>query len=145
MGAASLNFLSLLAAARKGGAFKQDLGAAWSDAKAAFTEKPIIRNVGGIEPVHVGQAGERAAGISGNKYKIKINGRSRIPDGLTEKTLTEVKNVKSLSYTRQLRDFADYAKREGLNFELVVRQTTKLSGPLNNAILNGEIILRYLR
>jgi hypothetical protein len=33
-------------------------------------------------------------------------------------TLGEVKNVSSLSYTNQLRDFAAYAKQEGLTFNL---------------------------
>jgi hypothetical protein len=41
----------------------------------------------------------------------------------------EVKNVGSLSYTRQIRDFVAYAKQNGLRFELTVRQSTKLSRP----------------
>jgi len=82
--------------------------------------------------------------LTGNKTKIAINGRNRIPDGLNGTTLTEVKNVANMSYTRQLRDFADYAGQNGLVYELYVRPTTKLSGPLLEAIENGTIILKHI-
>lgn len=60
---------------------------------------------GGAGPVRVGQAGEdavRGAYDIGDKVPIRVAGRGRIPDGLTPSTLSEVKNVASLSYTRQL-------------------------------------------
>ena len=53
----------------------------------------------------------------------------------------EVKNVSSLSYTSQLRDFAAYAKQEGLQFNLYVRGSTQLSEPLREAVKNGTINL----
>jgi hypothetical protein len=53
----------------------------------------------------------------------------------------EIKNVGSLSYTNQLRDFVLYAKQHGLRFELTVRQGTQLSGPLQQAVDAGDIIL----
>lgn len=99
---------------------------------------------GGASPVRVGQAGERVVGNIGQKTKIVVNGRGRIPDGLTHTTLSEVKNLKSLSYTRQLRDFSDYARQNGLDFELYIRSDTKLSGPLLDAADRGDIILKII-
>ena len=90
----------------------------------------------------LGKAGEKAVcklKDIGSKQKIKINGRNRIPDGLTDDTLSEVKNVESLSYTQQLQDFADYAAQEDLDFDLYVRPDTYLSGPLFDAEAAGDI------
>lgn len=87
-----------------------------------------------------GEAAVRGAYEIGEKAKLTINGRARIPDGLIpEKSLSEVKNVEKLSYTRQLRDYSDYAKSQNLRFDLYTRPTTQLSGPLKQAILNGDI------
>ena len=41
-----------------------------------------------------------------------------------------MKNVESLSLTRQLLDFADYAVQEKLNFNLYVKEGAHLSEPL---------------
>jgi hypothetical protein len=65
----------------------------------------------------------------------------RIPDELNATTLGEVKNVGSLSYTSQLRDFAAYAQQNGLAFNLYVRGSTTFSGPLQQAIDSGQINL----
>ncbi len=95
----------------------------------------------------IGRAGEDAVSAAydiGKKQKFSINGRNRIPDGVTSTTLSEVKNVKSLSYTKQLRDFADIAKQQGLKYDLYVRPSTKLSGPLSQAIENGVINLKFI-
>jgi hypothetical protein len=102
-----------------------------------FTPKPTTK----------GRVGEVLSGLTGDKTKILINGRNRIPDGLTGTTLTEVKNVANLSYTRQLRDFADYARANNLSFELFVPQNTArfgLSGPLRDAIKRGDIVLKTI-
>ena len=88
---------------------------------------------GGKASVLKGQQGERIVRKLydiGEKRLIKINGRNRIPDGLTKTTLSEVKNVESLSLTRQLLDFADYAVQEKLNFNLYVKEGAHLSEPL---------------
>ena len=58
--------------------------------------------------------------------------------------LSEVKNVGSLSYTEQLRDFAAHASAKGLRFDLWVRPGTELSGPLLEAIESGAINKRYI-
>ena len=85
-------------------------------------------------PNSMGQAGERLAHINPKaKTTIRINGRNRIPDKLTKRTLTEVKNVKYISNTRQLRDFADYADIYGLKKILYVRPNTRVASSLIRA------------
>jgi hypothetical protein len=100
-----------------------------------------------VSPNALGRAGEaavRGAFNIGDKTKILINGRTRIPDGLTNRVLSEVKNVKSLSFTRQLRDFADFAGKNNLRFDLFVRPNTQMSGPLMEAVEQGVINLRFI-
>ena len=95
----------------------------------------------------MGQAGEaavRGAVDIGPKVPIAVGGRVRIPDGLTSTVLSEVKNVGSLSYTQQLRDFASYARANGLRFDLWVRPTTQLTGPLSQEVASGAINLRII-
>jgi hypothetical protein len=98
----------------------------------------------------MGRAGEEAAGIIKNAERIgsaTSTAAFRVPDALDHaaRTIGEVKNVGSLSYTNQLRDFASYASSKGYTFELWVRPTTQLSGPLQQAVSNGEIMLRLLK
>jgi hypothetical protein len=52
--------------------------------------------------------------------------------------------VGSLSYTQQLREFAAYARANGLRFDLWVRPTTQLSAPLEQEVANGAINLRFI-
>ena len=85
----------------------------------------------------------RSVADIGPKVAIDVAGRTRIPDGLTS-TVLSVKNVSSLSYTQQLRDFAAHASANGLRFDLWVRPTTQLSGPLAQEVANGAINLRYI-
>jgi hypothetical protein len=80
----------------------------------------------------------------GRKTAIDIGGRTRIPDGLTSKALTEIKNVGRLSYTSQLRDYTNFAQQTGREFNLFVRPTTQLSGPLQEAIGAGDINLFFI-
>ena len=78
---------------------------------------------------------------------VYIQITSRVPDVLNHsaKIIGEVKNVGSLSYTSQLKDYAAYAAQNGYTFELTVRSTTQLSGPLQQAVSNGSIVLRFLQ
>jgi hypothetical protein len=95
----------------------------------------------------LGIAGERAAGITEKKSHIRLpGGKIRVPDSVdtTRGVLTEVKNVRSLNFTSQLRDYSNFAQSQGLRFELYVRSNTKLSRPLQNAINQGTIIRRNI-
>jgi hypothetical protein len=86
-----------------------------------------------------GEAAVRAAVDIGPATRITVNGATRIPDGLTASVLSEVKNVGSLSYTQQLRDFAAFAQQTGRRFDLYVRPGTQLSGPLLDAEARGLV------
>ena len=96
----------------------------------------------------LGQAGEDAVGITGPKTGITIpgSGITRFPDQLTSTTLTEVKNVQNLSFTQQLRDYSAYVQQNPqLTFELWVRPSTQLSGPLLQARDAGLIVIKYIQ
>ena len=94
----------------------------------------------------MGIQGEQAAQICKNTQRIpSLTGSAsyRIPDVLNraEGVLGEVKNVGSLSYTSQLLDFSAFAQQEGLQFQLTVRPTTRLLGPLQQEIDSGRVTL----
>ncbi len=97
----------------------------------------------------LGSEGELAANILKNTERIpSLTGTAayRIPDVLSQEAgiIGEVKNVANLSYTNQLRDFAMYAQQNGYQFQLFVRPTTVLSGPLQAEIQGGNIVLQFL-
>ncbi len=93
----------------------------------------------------IGRLGEERSGID-QSAKIRIPSASRtavyrIPDDLTSSTLMEIKNVAYQSLTAQLRDFLSYAAATGRDFIFVTRESTKLSGPLQDLVNSGRIIL----
>ena len=99
----------------------------------------------------IGEAGEAAVRASfdiGKKegFRIAETGKLRIPDGVnrTLGTLSEVKNVKSLSLTSQIRDFISISKANDLKFVLYVREDTKLSKPLLEARERGDVIIKFI-
>jgi RHS repeat-associated protein len=99
---------------------------------------------GGAEAVRKGQAGEAAVRAKvdiGPKTAIEVNGRARIVDGLTDTTVTEVKNVKYQGWTKQLQDSSDFAKETGRNFTLRVAPEARLSGPLLDAEYEEKVII----
>ncbi len=92
----------------------------------------------------VGKTGEKLVKGIGPKGRIpSLTGTAkyRIPDGLTATTLSEIKNVKHLNYTSQLKDFHLFAKSQNpaLRFDLYTRSTTTFSSSLKNLFNNGEI------
>jgi hypothetical protein len=96
----------------------------------------------------LGALAERVQGVKVPKISVKIPGSAtlRVPDVLdqTAKRLIEIKNVGRLNYTRQLRDYALWCQENGYKFYLYARKSTKFSAPLQEAIDNGIIKLRYL-
>ena len=114
---------------------------------------PVLPNFGAATRAArtLGRAGEEAAGIVRNTKRIdSLTGTAafRVPDVLDEAAMIigDVKNVGRLSFTRQLRDFTAFAKARDFTFELTVRagDGTRLSGPLQQAIDAGDIVLRQL-
>lgn len=58
--------------------------------------------------------------------------------------LQEVKNVKRLSLTSQLRDSMQLARKMGFRMELYIRPNTYLSKPLKQAIKKFGIKIKHL-
>jgi hypothetical protein len=111
------------------------------EASAIAEEAPLVL------ARRLGREGEAAAGIKHNTRRIdSITGSKpfRVPDGLTGTTLSEVKNVASLSFTKQIQDSLYYALTRNLEFELFVRESTKLAKPLRDVIDAGFITLKTL-
>ena len=79
----------------------------------------------------LGKEGEDLAGITAKKTKITVNGRTRFPDAITEDVVKEVKNVKYQGFTKQLKDYIQWANDNGRRVELYVRPNggTTLSKP----------------
>jgi RHS repeat-associated protein len=95
----------------------------------------------------LGAAGEAAVGLARNTTRIPSltrPGTYRIPDGLSPGVISEVKNVAQQGLTRQLRDYMTHAQANGMRFDLYVRRTTELTRPLQNAVQQGLINLRYI-
>lgn len=100
-------------------------------------------------PQALGKIGEIASGLEKNTERIPSvsnTAKYRIPDGLNHasKTISEVKNVGYQSLTNQLRDSLSYAQSRGYRFDLYIRPDTKLSGPLQQVINSGQIIIKNL-
>ncbi len=100
----------------------------------------------------VGRAGEdfiKAGGWKiGNRGYFVVNMRKRVSDGLTEDVLSEIKNVRRLSLTLQLRDYLKYAEENELIMQVFVREGegTVLSKALLELEEKGAIkILRVIR
>lgn len=109
--------------------------------KAALSGPSLARRLGNV--------GESAANIIKNTERIpSLTGTAnyRIPDVLDRAAgvIGEVKNVQNLSYTSQIRDFVSYGQQSGLRFELIVRPTTQITAPLQEAVSQGNIFLRFL-
>ena len=73
---------------------------------------PIVNHSFVPKPTTLGKVGEFLAGISSDAVKqaVRIGGRIRKPDFLSNSLLKEVKNVKYQAYTKQLSDYLHYAK-----------------------------------
>ena len=94
----------------------------------------------GVEPNNAGKIGEARAGIEKNTKKVNVDGRNRIPDEITDTTITEVKNVKYQHLSTQLKDDLALAAKDGKDVRLVTRTDTKISKPLQAKIDEGLII-----
>jgi RHS repeat-associated protein len=118
-----------------------DLNGEMMPGGSARTLTPIQRaRALGIE----GETSVRGAHDIGARRAITVNGRLRVPDGLTGSTLSEVKNTGYQSFTLQLRDYTFFGSQNGLRVELYVRGETILSGPLQRAIERGDLYIKLI-
>lgn len=102
----------------------------------------LISKMSGVRKM--GLAGEAAVDFPHNNTRIvSLTGTAsyRIPDGLTSTVLSEVKNVSKLNLTNQIRDFTAYSNAKNLEFNLYVRESTQISGPLQSFIEDHGINL----
>jgi hypothetical protein len=100
----------------------------------------------------LGEAGEafvaEATGLLKNaEESFVIAGRLRFPDFLdaANRLLIESKNVAYQAFTAQIRDYLQISQDLGYKMWLWIRPDTILSGPLQQQILNGDIILQYFK
>ncbi len=96
----------------------------------------------------VGKIGEKLSRLPKNTKHIDSLSKTakyRIPDYLDKanKIIGDVKNVKKLSYTSQLKDFMLYAEKHGYTYVLKIRKTTQLSSTLKSLVDAGKIVLLY--
>jgi RHS repeat-associated protein len=83
---------------------------------------------------------DRVYGLGDRNVSVNVNGRTRILDGLSERFVTEVKNVAYQGLTRQVKDLIKYAGSYR-SFRLVVREGTVLSKKLRELEANGTITI----
>ena len=90
-----------------------------------------------------GKAGELVAGAT-EKFPYRTPaGKDRIADNISRALLQlwEVKNVNYQANTSQIKDALAQADFMKYKLVLYIRETTKLSGPLKDAVARGEIAL----
>lgn len=61
------------------------------------------------------------------------------PDGLTESTLSEIRNVKKQGLTAQIQDYLTYSQQNDLDFDLYLPPSATPTGPLQDAFDKGLI------
>ena len=94
-----------------------------------------------------GRLAEKFAKTLGRKVRVPSeSGRAsfRIPDLLTAEELIEVKNVRRLFLTAQLRDFLAFCEMTDRQFVICVRGDVRLSRPLQDLVDSGAVRLREL-
>ena len=118
-----------------------------SDIAILNTAQQTETIVSNMSPNDIGKTGETMAGIVKNTQTVLMNSGNRIPDMLDNANhiMGEVKNVASLSYTAQLRDYFSYATENAYEMHLWVRNSTYLSGPLLKGIAENEVIIHFLQ
>ncbi|WP_455586410.1 putative toxin [Bacteroides sp.] len=71
--------------------------------------------------------------LLGTREKVTV-----IPDAITDTKVIEIKDVKSLSNTKQIRGERQAAQKEGKDFTIITGEKTHVSGN----IPDGEIVRR---
>jgi hypothetical protein len=103
----------------------------------------------------IGLMGERLAGVGSQRVQINMHGVPGAtgrglrgdPDifDWARRIIGDVKNVARLDYTEQLRDYAAYGRhRMGTALELFVRETTRCTRRLRQAIARREVSINHL-
>jgi len=134
-----------------------------STASYAGTSSMEMRNLGNISPEtlkglnadkikmqnarQAGIDGEKAVGITGPKETITSHtgtARYRVPDRVTPTTIEEVKNVKSLTFTKQLEDMLIESQNTGKQMIIWTRPNTVIKPPLQYYLNSGQIKQNFI-
>lgn len=103
---------------------------------------------GGSEPVAQGRDAENAVNRGKTpkreEYVGEVSGKPRISDNGTNKSVWETKNVVYQYFSTQIKDAIAFAKSTGRQFVLYLRQSTKISKPLEEQIKKGNIKRRKI-
>lgn len=95
-----------------------------------------------------GELGEVKGGLDPSKKKerIKVNGRTRIPDDIDDvaEEVIEVKNVNNQGLTQQVKDSKQIADDQDYTLRIVVDERTKISGPLKEMQEKGDIVIEVM-
>ncbi|WP_019866747.1 putative toxin [Methylovulum miyakonense] len=85
-------------------------------------------------------AAVRSQNDIGDRERFRVNGRDRISDGSNRNAVSEVKNVQNTqSLTQQIRDTIQHAQETNRAADLYLPESTKVTGPLQDAIDNGFV------
>jgi RHS repeat-associated protein len=122
--------------------FASGLGKGYKAAKALERAKQLEK------AVELGKEGEKAAGIIKNTKHVDSltnTAKFRVPDEMTKAGIREVKNVKELSLTNQIKDLLLASRKAKKKLTIVIRKDTKLSKPLQELVDKGQIKIEYLK
>jgi hypothetical protein len=118
-----------------------------------MTMNLLRRNFGGWQGIMaVGRAGERASGVVKNTTQIRLPGfdNFRVPDGLDDFFLREVKNCEFLELSGRVAGqfdmFAKYAAAQAppLKFVLHVRSYTQFGPKMEQFIRSNNVIVTHI-
>jgi uncharacterized protein RhaS with RHS repeats len=121
------------------------LGAAQETVTGAFNPLKTVKTAGRLlNAMARGRASEKRVlnkmGLDKNNSKVSTSEGNSVPDALTDSMSVEVKDVKNVSLTKQLRIQTQAAKQEGKTSVLVVTdKNEKISGPAKEAF---DVIVR---
>jgi len=92
----------------------------------------------------LGDQGEKIVGdaLRMTKNTLPLKGTNLIPNFVTDSTIYEVKNVSSLSFTEQLRNYSDWAITNNFSFVIYVREGAQISSTLRAAAQSGLLEIR---
>ncbi|WP_290182898.1 putative toxin [Corynebacterium auriscanis] len=112
--------------------------------------KQLQRQIDALTPQQKGALGESIAKdtfagqfdeANPRSSYAAISGKTRITDiTLNNQSIVETKFVKKQGLTSQLKDGIAQAKAEKAAYHLVTAPETKLSGPLQTAIAEGQVV-----
>ena len=110
-------------------------------AKAVDNANNLAKSTDALTPITRGRMNETRVldefGLSKNTKNVQGKTKSgelrnTIPDAISSDTVYEVKDVQTLSNTKQIQSQIEYAKRNGFNYKIITGTNTHVSGNIPN-------------